>query len=394
MFKRKKEKKQQLDETFDQVVAQIQKIEDWDNPKKVEHYILDSCEHIIASTKEIESQKAEYRVLTSYLMDIRTIRELPEKQYKEIYLVAKNIEELEASKKAFKNSTRPINEEQFVLISENEDVVPDTILRMQKNEKYQLKVEKEMRALEAQKSEYEIERDQILHSNRLIRKLSVLVLVTFASFMILALILKSTVDADIGIFLITMLFLAATGIFLIYIRFASNQKRNKELVRELNKNIGLLNVVRMKFANVTRALEYEKDKYQVANSYELNYLWEGYLETVRQQEQFASDNDDFVYFNKRLLRILNGIELFDRKIWLNQVSALVHEEIMQTVNHDLVERRQKLRDRIAEETRAVKSERDEIDRLMKIHNYYVPEILEIITSVDKLCGLKDLKTKE
>ena len=389
MFGRKKDKKKILDETFDSVISEIQKIDDWDNPKKVEHYILDSCEQIIASTKEIEALKAEYRVLTNYLKDIQTIKGLPEKEYKEIYLVAKNIEELDASKKAFKNSTRPLTEEQFVLISENEELVPDTILRMQKNEKYQMKVEQNMRALEAKKSEDEIERDQIRHSDQLIRKLSVLVLITFASFLILAIILKSSVGADIGMFLTTILFVAAVGVFVMYLKMSKNRKRNKELLKSLNQTIGLLNVVRMKYANVTRALEFEKEKYQVTNSYELNYMWEGYLEMVRQQEQFASDNDDFVYFSKRLLRILNGLALYDKKIWLNQVSALVHEDIMQNVNHDLVIRRAKLRDRIAEETRSLKSERDEIDRLMKIHNYYVPEILEIITSVDKLCGLKE-----
>ncbi|MCR4797697.1 MAG: hypothetical protein K5853_04525 [Lachnospiraceae bacterium] len=389
MFGRKKDKKKILDETFDSVISEIQKIDDWDNPKKVEHYILDSCEQIIASTKEIEALKAEYRVLTNYLKDIQTIKGLPEKEYKEIYLVAKNIEELDASKKAFKNSTRPLTEEQFVLISENEELVPDTILRMQKNEKYQMKVEQNMRALEAKKSEDEIERDQIRHSDQLIRKLSVLVLITFASFLILAIILKSAGGADIGMFLTTILFVAAVGVFVMYLKMSKNRKRNKELLKSLNQTIGLLNVVRMKYANVTRALEFEKEKYQVTNSYELNYMWEGYLEMVRQQEQFASDNDDFVYFSKRLLRILNGLALYDKKIWLNQVSALVHEDIMQNVNHDLVIRRAKLRDRIAEETRSLKSERDEIDRLMKIHNYYVPEILEIITSVDKLCGLKE-----
>ena len=187
----------------------------------------------------------------------------------------------------------------------------------------------------------------------------------------------------------TILFVAAVGVFVMYLKMSKNRKRNKELLKSLNQTIGLLNVVRMKYANVTRALDFEKEKYQVTNSYELNYMWEGYLEMVRQQEQFASDNDDFVYFSKRLLRILNGLALYDKKIWLNQVSALVHEDIMQNVNHDLVIRRAKLRDRIAEETRSLKSERDEIDRLMKIHNYYVPEILEIITSVDKLCGLKE-----
>ena len=85
---------------------------------------------------------------------------------------------------------------------------------------------------------------------------------------------------------------------------------------------------------------------------------------------------------------MEGIDLYDRKIWLKQVRAMVHPEDMQTVNHNLVERRAKVRARIQENTKAVKSERDEIDHLMKEHNYYVPEIMQIISSVDKLCGLK------
>jgi histidinol dehydrogenase len=88
------------------------------------------------------------------------------------------------------------------------------------------------------------------------------------------------------------------------------------------------------------------------------------------------------------MRMLKKYELYDEKIWLNQIAALVHPEVMNEVNHDLVQRRKKIRQQISENTKSVKSERDEIDRLMKIHNYYVPEILEIITSVDRLCGLK------
>ena len=57
----------------------------------------------------------------------------------------------------------------------------------------------------------------------------------------------------------------------------------------------------------------------------------------------------------------------------------------------IVERRSKVRDRMEENTKAVKSERDEIDRLMREHHYYVPEILEIIDSVDKICGLNKYK---
>ena len=45
-----------------------------------------------------------------------------------------------------------------------------------------------------------------------------------------------------------------------------------------------------------------------------------------------------------------------------------------------------------ENTKAVKSERDEIDNLMREHHYYVPEIMEIIDSVDKICGFNKYKT--
>ena len=387
-FKKKQSKKEQLDLTFEKVVSNIKKIEDWDNPKKIEHYILDSCEHIISTTKEIESLKAEYRVLTSYLEDIDTIRKLPKKEFNEISLVAKNIEDLDKSKTIYKNTEPRLNDEQFVIMSENEGHIPETILRMQNNEKYQATVERNMKMLEAEKNEYEIERDDILHTNRLLRRLSVLILFAFASFMILALVLRASVDMDIGIFLITILFVAAIGIFLIFLIYSKNTSRNRVLIREINKIISLLNVVRMKYANVTRALEFEKERYHVTNSYELNYLWDGYLEMIRAQEQFMQDNDDFEYFSKRLIRMLAKLELYDEKIWLNQVAALVHSDVMSEVNHDLVVRRQKIREQIAENTKSVKSERDEIDRLMKLHNYYVPEILEIITSVDRLCGLK------
>ncbi len=388
LFKKKQSKNDKLEESFAKVISEIQKIDDWNNPKKIEHYILDSCEHIIATTKEIEALKAEYRVLTSYLEDIDTLRKLPKKEFAEISLIAKNIEDLERSKNIYKNTEPKLTEDQFVLISENENSIPETIKRMQNNEKYQSSVEKDMRMLEGEKSEYEIERAEILRTNSFIRKFSVLLFITFASFLLLVFVLKASVHIDIRLYLFVILFVSAFAIFLLFVFYTNNSKRNRKLIRDINKTISLLNVVRMKYVNVTSAIEFEKERFHVNTSMELNYLWDCYMEMVRSQEQYIKDNDDLEYFMGRLIRMLNNLNLYDSKIWLNQIAALVHEDVMSKVNHNLVERRQKIRDKIAENTKSVKSERDEIDRMMKIHNYYVPEIIEIITSVDKLCGLK------
>ncbi len=388
LFKKKQNKNDKLDESFEKVISEIQKIEDWNNPKKIEHYILDSCEHIIATTKEIEALKAEYRVLTSYLEDIDKIKKLPKKEFSEISLVAKNIEDLERSKRIFKDTQPKLTDEQFLLISANEETIPETIKRMQSNEKYQSAVENDMRVLEAEKNTYEIERDDILHTNNLIRRFSVLLLFAFGSFVLLMFVLKTSVNMDISLYLYVILFVAALAIFLLFVFYTNNRTRNRQLIRNINNTISILNVVRMKYANVTSAISFEQERFHVNSSMELHYLWDCYIEMVRAQDQYIQDNDDLEYFTGRLMRMLAKLDLYDTKIWQNQIAALVHEDVMSKVNHDLVVRRQKIRDKIAENTKSVKSERDEIDRLMKIHNYYVPEIIEIITSVDKLCGLK------
>ena len=121
-------------------------------------------------------------------------------------------------------------------------------------------------------------------------------------------------------------------------------------------------------------------------------LWEQYVEAVREKEKYERNNDDLEYFTGRLMRLLKQAGLYDCKIWLTQTSALVNKDERIEIRHRLVERRSKIRDRMEENTKAVKSERDEIDNLMREHHYYVPEIMEIIDSVDKICGLNKYKT--
>ena len=113
------------------------------------------------------------------------------------------------------------------------------------------------------------------------------------------------------------------------------------------------------------------------------------MDAVKEKERFLRNNDDLEYFNGRLMRLLSKINLYDKKIWLSQTKALVDTDEMTEIKHNLVKRRQKIRDHIEENKEIVKSERKEIDRLMAEHEHYVPEIVEIIKSVDRLCSLDE-----
>jgi len=386
--KKRKQKQEELDAKFNKVAKDIQAIDDWDDPQKIQHYILDSCEQIISLTKEIESEKAEYRILTSYLSDIQKISQLPEDKAKDLRTVAEQIVQLSAARKAYQEGERRISDTDYIRMEENEENIPSTIYRMQENERYQAQIKKNMNMLEGQKGEHDVELDEIRRSNKFLRRISVLGLIAIVSLGVFLFMIGAEVEVDITPYLLGLLFLAACFGMFLTMRSSKLTKRRREVNHHRNQTISLLNVVRMKYANVTRAIEYEQEHYRVKSSYELNYMWEAYLEAFRRKEQYLRDNDDLEYFTGRLMRILGGMDLYDRKIWLSQTKALIKQEDMQSVSHDLIERRKKIRSRISENTRSVKSERDEVDRLMREHNYYVPEILEIITSVDRLCGLR------
>ncbi len=388
-FGKKRKKEQEIDEAFAKVYQEIETIDNWNDPKKLEHYILDSCEQIIALTKEIEGEKTEYRIVTSYLTDIQTIEGLPEEMRQSIREAATNIEQLNEARQAYEKTSYQISEEQFMLMEQEEDDIPQTIHRLLDNERYQDKVRRDKNILEAQKNQWEIEREAIIGERKILKRASVLLFLLYATLLILLFVLQFMAKMDLTVAFLVLFFVGALGGAIIYFRSLYLQKQMRQATRNENQAISLLNVVCMKYVNVTKAVEYTKDKFGIHNSTELNYVWEQYTNAVREKEKFLRNNDDLEYFNGRLIRLLQRIDLYDRKIWLTQTKALIDDQEMVEIKHNLVKRRQKIRAHMEENRKIVQSERNEIDRLMTEHEHYVPEIIEIISSVDKLCGLDE-----
>ena len=388
-FGKKLKKEQEIDEAFAKVYQEIETIDNWNDPKKLEHYILDSCEQIIALTKEIEGEKTEYRIVTSYLTDIQTIEGLPEEMRQSIREAATNIEQLNEARQAYEKTSYQISEEQFMLMEQEEDDIPQTIHRLLDNERYQDKVRRDKNILEAQKNQWEIEREAIIGERKILKRASVLLFLLYATLLILLFVLQFMAKMDLTVAFLVLFFVGALGGAIIYFRSLYLQKQMRQATRNENQAISLLNVVCMKYVNVTKAVEYTKDKFGIHNSTELNYVWEQYTNAVREKEKFLRNNDDLEYFNGRLIRLLQRIDLYDRKIWLTQTKALIDDQEMVEIKHNLVKRRQKIRAHMEENRKIVQSERNEIDRLMTEHEHYVPEIIEIISSVDKLCGLDE-----
>ena len=78
IFSRKKEEaaEQALQEITEEFFPEQQE----DESRRIGHYVLDYCEQIIESAKELGEEKKEYDIVTSYLEDIETLTSLPEEE--------------------------------------------------------------------------------------------------------------------------------------------------------------------------------------------------------------------------------------------------------------------------------------------------------------------------
>lgn len=393
MFGFKKKKKNNLDLAFDKTFEEINKLDSWNDPKKLERYILDSSEQIVSTTKEIESEKKEYRVVNNYLKDIEILENLTQEEKDELTGLASTLVELTKARVGFENREARISEKNYTLMEENEDSIPATIDRLIQNEIYQDSLSKDMRHLEGEKSAIEIDRDSM---KKIIRFQSIVSI----AFLISCLIISGTLflyqyytGTDLKWLQIIVLLFTATVFTIIFMRDSYIKRKNRSSLRYLNRIIPMLNAIKMKYVNITSAVNYVYSNYDIDSSKELEYLWNNYQNEKRDRELYNRNNMDIEVCNDRVMGFLNKKKLYDPKVWRFQALALVRQEEMVEVKQRLIQRRQKIKDQIDSNMNSVKLERDEIDRIMKEHNFYVPEIIEIIQSVDRLCGLNQYKKR-
>lgn len=386
-FRKRKKQKPEPDRSYQSnLKAQTEDIsqEAARNRKSIQHYIINCCEQIIEAKKELEEEKAEYRIVTDYLNDIQLLEELPEEDLEEIHKAAENIRKLDKLRDEYQNAERKISDAQFAQMQQEEDTIPSAIVRLQTNEAYQATVKKDMNCLEGEKTEWYYNKQELLHQQKVLKILSFGLLGVFAMCVAILFVLQTGFHKDTRYAWLIVLLAAAVSGFYIFMKMTSNQTEIKRSEVNMNHAIELLNKIKFKYVNVTNAVDYAREKYHVKNAYELNYIWEQYLNEVKEREKFQQTNEDLQYFNEKLVRLLRHYRLYDAEVWINQSHALVDKNEMVEVKHNLIVRRQKLRSRIEFNSKNIRERRMEIDNILKKQNINTPEIREIINSIDQL----------
>lgn len=384
--KRKKEKK--LEEKFDELNASVLSEQDKKNPKKVEQYVVEKLQQIIESMKEINDEKSEYRVITSYLNDIQVIEELPENERTYIRDIAQNIVGLNQARYEFLHSEKKISDVQYMQMQQEEAEIPNAIKRLRSNEAYQNMLKKDMKYLEREKDEWLFYREDLTDQQGKLKNGMYIVMGLSISVAIVLAILQFIFQIPMEIGWTTLLLLIAVAVCGIYIKIMNAETEYKKAEVNANRAIVLLNQVKIKYVNITNAIDYACEKYHVNNAEELNKIWDVYLEAVKQREKFEKNSDELEYYSERLIRVLAKYRLYDAKVWVPQAVALVDHNEMVEVTHSLVTRRQKLRNRMEYSLSVIKTQREDVDKLMRgMDPATRAKLQEVVDSIDQMNGV-------
>ncbi len=194
-------------------------------------------------------------------------------------------------------------------------------------------------------------------------------------------------EFEIGMpFLIAALAAGGLGCLMVLL-LQKDRAEARKAQANINRAIVLLNKVKFKFVNVTNAVDFACERYHVKNAYELNYIWEQYLEAVKELEKYQRTNDDLEFFGGRLIRQLHKHKLYDTKVWPHQAHALADKKEMVEVKHGLLVRRQKLRESVEAQIQDIQNAKLEIAKLMISYPEREKEIRAILDSVDKICDI-------
>lgn len=381
---RRKKREDSFEKKFGELDATVLSRKDYKNSRKIEQFVVERLEQMIEISREIEEEKSEYRMVTSYLNDIQLLEDMPEKEREKITEVAVNVVQLNAARTEFLNSAKKLSDAQFAQMEQEAQEIPDAVKRLSANEMYRDTLKKDMKYLEREKSEWELRKEYLANQQRRLKNLLYIIVGVAVTVAVVFGILQLVLEKDFYYGWMGLIFVTAIIICGIYMKIQNDTTEMTAAERNKNRAITLENKVKIKYVNIANAVDYTCEKYHVESAAELEQQWEYYMEAVREKEKYQRTNEDLEYFNGRLVRILSQYQFYDAQIWVTQAAALVNPKEMVEVKHGLINRRQKLRSRIEYNLNAIKEQKKEAQQLLDRVGDMRPQVEQILSAIDKL----------
>ena len=315
--------------------------------------VTECCEAI----REIEHQRelatVEYDKVSERLTDIQRIDEISGEAKDTLHDLSKRIMNLTRERNQYKNRSLTITDAQIRLLDPYEEVLGREVKKMYDAEMYQTSINGDIEKLDETKKDLHRQQRQVIANQRTLKKMAKFVILLIISLFVLFAVLYYAMEVDMTYPYLGTILLAAISATVIFVE----SLRNRTEAALLGKKI-------------KDAAEFEK-------------IWQEYVRAKEYERKFQENTKQLQLVQDQLLELLRDNHVATPDIWLSQTLAIIDPKEMVEVRHALNIRRQKLRERMAENDEAKASMLAGIDRIIAQTPSAERDIIAIVQSYYK-----------
>lgn len=367
-----------VDETAENTIEDMQGVFISTNKKDRERFVRECCESAMENDRQIDEAKKEYESITSHLADIQKIDRISGNARKELIDICKNIVNLINERNRYKNRELTITEAQMRKFQPYEEQLVDEIKKMYNAETYQKAIESDIENLNKEKQLLYDEQQEIFEKQNSLKAIAKVLSLLVVSLFALFIAIYYAVEVDMTFPYLGTILLAAISAMVIFIESNKNRRDMVLNGRKVNKAIGLLNRVKIKYVNNVNMMGYNCEKYGVKDAKDFESKWNEYCKMKEYERRFRENTEKLNFNSENLVDLLKQNNIADCDIWISQAVAIVDEREMVEIRHELNQGRQKMRETIEYNEKVKADTVTRIDELIKQYPDEQSEFLNIV----------------
>lgn len=381
LFNRKKKNTDRQTE-WDQVVY-IREDVDFRDEVQRSRYIISCLEQIAEASKEVRLLTGEYNQVTSSLMDLDEVEQLPAQEKEELERVANRLVALEKERADFRERKNYMSDGDYQEMKSREDTVEEGISKIKEAEKYAQLIKQDLQRLNAERHAYAYRREELYDILANLRNLAIIFLTALGVCVVMLLILQFGFELDtyLGYFLTVAA--AAIALTAVCVKYLDADRERKRVENGINRLIQLQNKVKIRYVNNTNLLEYLCLKHHTSGGEQLEKRWKQYLQEKEERKQYAEAEAKIEFYQHQMIQQLTNFRITDPYRFVGRPESILDKKEMVENRHDLIEKRQALRKQLEYNTNVADTARKEVLAIVDAYPAYAQEIMDMVDVYDK-----------
>lgn len=366
-----------LPEDWENVVYDRDAVDFGDEEERV-RYVTSCLEQMEEADREVNLLAGEYARITSYLTDMEEIEALPWEEREKVNEIAGRLVTLEQESSSYRGKKNRMADSDFYRMREQEGEIQEGIEKLMECEEYGDKVKHDLKRLDRERHAYEYRRQELEDFMNNMRGMTMIFLTAFVLCIIMLAILQFGFEMNTKIGYLIAVAAVAVAVTVTWAKYTDSEQELRQVGTAVNKLILLQNKVKIRYVNNRNLTDYLYMKYNTQSAGALEKLWKLYQEEKDERREFAEAEAKAEYYRRQLVMQMSNYRITTPERWVGQAAALLDRREMVEIRHELILRRQALREQMDYNNRVSETARNEIIDIADKYPAYAREITDMV----------------